>query len=249
MALTKEEKKVLVLPVLIALLIVGAGGYAWHLTARVTLMQEMIERTRLQIEENREHLHALKGFEQQEQFHHQYRLDEWIPMFDNKLAVGLFLTEKTQHVLDSVGAVQKNWKLTTPEASVNPFIAEFNLVAVFPSYEALVQFLRQMEETPPPLLPQEIEVVKTGIAGDLVTLGQQLVEEVFQLFGFLQDAFVDLVIDGFTAVAISFFQEGTGFLKGHLLAVDTNGHFGEDAAILLGFELHFRSERNIIITE
>ena len=168
MVLTKDEKIALILPIVLALLIIGVAGYSKHLSSRQKLVHQMIMQTNTKINADQEHLYALQDFAESERFHHQYRLDEWIPLFNNTLEVDLFLTQKIQRGLSAVGATKEDCNLQIPQAVTTPRIGEFHVQAFFPSYPALLEFLRAMEESPPPVLPQEVEIVKTGITVETI---------------------------------------------------------------------------------
>ena len=163
MVLTRDEKIALVLPILLALLIAGVAIYSKHVSSRQQLIHEMIVRTNTRINADQERLYALQDFAESERFHHQYRLNEWIPMFNNPLEVELFLNQKTQRGLSAVGAKKADCNFEIPQSVTTPRIGEFYVHAIFPSYQALVTFLRAMEDAPPPALPQEVEIIKAGI--------------------------------------------------------------------------------------
>lgn len=162
-ALTKDEKIALVLPIVLAILIAGVAGYGKHISSRQKLVHDMIRRTNIKINANHDELFALQGFAESERFHHQYRLDTWIPVFNNTLEAELFLAQKIHRGLRAVGGKKEDYTFEIPPAEASPRIGEFHVQAFFPSYPALVTFLRAMEESPPPALPQEVEILKRGI--------------------------------------------------------------------------------------
>lgn len=163
MPLTNPEKRALAVPVLMALVLIGVLGYNGYLSSQADTLREMLDRTNAAIEEGRSTLGALVELDEKELFSLQYRLNDWIPLFQNAVEVKLYLTQKIHGALSAVGAIQKDWELTPWEAESKPHLSTLRVDASFPSYAALLRFIREMEDTPPPLLPQEIAVQKEGI--------------------------------------------------------------------------------------
>jgi hypothetical protein len=163
MVLTKSEKKALAVPVLMALVIMGVLGYNWHLSSQAEILQEMIDKTGAKIREGRSTLQSLEGLDEKELFSLQYQLDEWIPLFENFVEAKLCLTRKVHAALCAVGAEEKDWILSPSDAGTTPFLGTVQLDALFPSYAALLRFIGEMEDSPPPLLPQETAIQKNGI--------------------------------------------------------------------------------------
>lgn len=163
MALSKGEKQSLIVPFMLALALMATLGYHWYLRTQNETLQTMIQRTNDQVRENRHTLEKVKQYDERQTFLHQYRIGEWIPEFENLLAVKLFLTERVERGLRSVGASGQDYELDSLEGAARTAIGEFHLAALFPSFAALVQFLREVEESPPPLFPQEVEITKEGI--------------------------------------------------------------------------------------
>jgi hypothetical protein len=163
MALTEGEKRGIVLPIMLTLALLAALGYHWRLQTQIETVRTMLQRTDDRMRENRQTLEKVKQFDERQTFLHQYRIGEWIPEFENLLAAKLFLTERVERGLRSVGASGQEYALDSLEGTARTSIGEFHVAALFPSYAALVQFLREVEESPPPLFPQEIEISKDGI--------------------------------------------------------------------------------------
>ena len=180
MALTKQEKRAFAVPALIGLLLIGLVGYNWHLSFQNRKLNEMIEKIDTRIREIQNTFKSLEKMEKEEKFYFQYRLNDWIPIFRNILEVKLYLTKKVKRVLDSVGAQEKDWEWIPLEEETKPLLSEYHLEALFPSYSALVQFIQEMENSIPPLLPQGVEIKKVGIKIDvnlIMYFGYQLKDE------------------------------------------------------------------------
>jgi len=163
MALTKLEKRSLAVPMLVALVLIGVLGYNGYLSSQADIVQKMIDRTKTQIQAGRSTLQSLNELEEKELFSLQYQLDEWIPVFQNFVAAKLYLTQKAHAALSAVGATEKDRAVSPSEVETAPFLGTFRLDACFPSYAALLRFIGEMEDTPPPLLPQAIAIRKEGI--------------------------------------------------------------------------------------
>lgn len=163
MALSKGEKQSIILPIVLVLALLAVVGYQWYLRTQGESVRTMIQCVDDQLQENRKTLLNVKTYDESQIFLHQYRIGEWIPEFENLLAVKLFLTEKVERGLRSVGASDEEYALDSLEGIAKTSVGEFHVAAMFPSYAALVEFLREVEETPPPLFPQEIEITKDGI--------------------------------------------------------------------------------------
>lgn len=163
MALTNKEKKAFLLPVLISLLLIGLGVYNGYTSTRNREIQELLEKTTSQIRTNQEKFQVLKELEGKENFYFPYRLDDWIPLFQNSLEVRLYLTQKIKSGLDSVGAKERELAWGTLETTTSPFQSQLVLEALFPSYAAFMKFLEEMEKNKPPLLPKRVEIKKAGI--------------------------------------------------------------------------------------
>ncbi|MBN2468268.1 MAG: hypothetical protein JXD19_08965 [Deltaproteobacteria bacterium] len=164
MMLTKLEKRNLIVPVALALLLLGVGAYMWHLSDQNRALQELITKTSLRINKDRATLDSLQDFDEKERIYLEFRLDDWIPVFRNGEEVKLFLTKKVEEALASVAAKEEDWQWIPSEIPPDPsHTGAFHLQALFPSYAALVVFIESLEEGVPPLLPQAVDIHKAGI--------------------------------------------------------------------------------------
>jgi len=167
MALTKQEKRVFAVPALIALILLGIIGYNWLISSQNRKLQQLIEKTNYQVKADQAKLQWLQKMRGEEKVYLQYRLNEWIPIFQNLLEVKLYLSQRVESVLNSVGAKEKDWELKPSEITKKPILSEFHLDALFPSYSALVKFIQDIENTTPPFLPQGVTIKKAGIRLDV----------------------------------------------------------------------------------
>ena len=152
MALTKQEKRVFAVPALIALILLGVVGYNWYISSQNRELQELIEKMNYQIRADQATLQSLQKMNERERVYLQYQLDEWIPIFQNSLEVKLYLTQKVKSALNSVGAKEKDWELRPSETTTKPYLSEYHLEALFPTYTALVQHLKGLIKNKLPLL-------------------------------------------------------------------------------------------------
>lgn len=161
--LTKHIKTEFFLPGLLLLMLIGIAGYNWYILSEGKAVQAFIEKTHAQIRADQTTLQLFEKMNQDKKIYLYYKLDEWIPIFQNFLEAKLFFSAKVAEALKSTGALEKEWELNTPDLTTKPYLGEFCLEAVFPSYNALVEFLKAMEESVPPLLPEGAEIKKEGI--------------------------------------------------------------------------------------
>lgn len=164
--LTRNEKKLLIVPSCLGAAILALLAYSVHLAAEQDALRDHVLRLNRGISQDVQHLREVQDFARDEQRLRLYEIDQWLPAFDNILEVRLYASQKALQELSAVGAVYQDWDLSDPADGSRPHIAEFHLTAVFPSYTALVMFLEAVEETPPPLLPQQVELIKTGMTID-----------------------------------------------------------------------------------
>ncbi|HJX30897.1 MAG TPA: hypothetical protein VJ624_03485 [Thermodesulfobacteriota bacterium] len=164
MVLTNKEKRAFILPVCIALLLVGLVVYNGHTSSQNQEIQALLEKTKAQIRTDQETVTSLKEFKEKEKLYFHYRLDDWIPLFQNPLELQLYLTKKITSSLDAVGAKGKDLTWVTSEhTSRQPLQNQFVLDVLFPSYTALMSFLEEVEKNKPPLLIQKVEIKKADI--------------------------------------------------------------------------------------
>lgn len=163
MALTKQEKTAFVLPALLAAILMGSMGYNWSLIAQLDELQARTRTMTSQIRADRLTVQTFESIKRKERAHLTFALDEWIPLVQNSLELKLFLSEKVNNALESVGAVQKEWDLRPADSTKKPHLCECYLEALFPSHAALVHFLKDIEEHAPPLLAQTAEIRKDGL--------------------------------------------------------------------------------------
>jgi hypothetical protein len=167
MPLSKQEKNVFIVPIVFALLILGLVGYNRSLSSQNRAFQELITKNDSRISQDQENIRALQQMGEKENFYLRYRLDDWIPFFENPLEVKLFLTQKVRNALSLVGGKEKSLGWKSLDSKTQPHQTEFTLEAVFPSYTALLEFVEAMEKGKPSLLPKQLGVNKTDIELDV----------------------------------------------------------------------------------
>jgi hypothetical protein len=161
MALTKPEKKAFLIPALLTVILISTMGYNFSLLAELDELQARNMTMTGQLREDLLTVQTLESIRQKERDHLTFALDEWIPLVQNSLQLKLYLSERVKNALEAVGAVQKEWDLN-PDDTNKPHLCRCYLEALFPSHAALVDFLKDIEEHAPPLLPQTADIRKDG---------------------------------------------------------------------------------------
>ena len=91
MALTNNEKRLFLVPALLGVLLLMVMLLNWYMSSQNRALQVLLHQTNVQISENQTTLNSLEDLEVYEAAYSRYRLDEWIPLFRNEVAVRLYL--------------------------------------------------------------------------------------------------------------------------------------------------------------
>ena len=163
MALTDKEKRQFLAPALLGVLLLVVILFNWYLSSHNRELQVLLHQTNAEITENQVALTSLEDLDVHEAIHSLYRLNDWIPLFSNEVAVRLYIHQRLSRSLGSASAreIQLSW--SSSEQSDTPNYTDFILTATFPSFGAMIQFLEQIENTIPPLQVVGANIDKDGI--------------------------------------------------------------------------------------
>jgi len=165
MNLTSKEKKAFILPSILALILLGLLIYNHHTLSLNQKIQLELNQIQSNIFSGQQTLSSIQKIAGKEKLYAQYQLDQWIPLFHNLLEVKLFIGQKVTSGLAKVKGKEKNllWITNETPKPHSFLIGQFSLEAIFPSYLACQNFLKEMESSQPFLIPQKVEIKKEGL--------------------------------------------------------------------------------------
>ena len=163
MALTDKEKRLFIAPVILGVLLFAVVLFNGYMSSQNRALQALLHQANVQINENQSTLMSLENLDLQEASYSRYRLDDWIPLFTNEVAVRLYLHHRISQGLEAVAGREIQLTCFPVEQSDTPNYTDFVLTAAFPSFSAMVHFLEKLEQTTPPFLIVGALIDKDGI--------------------------------------------------------------------------------------
>lgn len=152
----------MMLPGIMALVLLGAMAYYLILNQQSQTLLKEIKAVEARLEKARGSLRALEEWEGVRGSTFIWTLARWIPLFRDPLEARLKLEGRILELFREVRAIEPlvEWKISTGENG----IAQARLAArgLFPSYEALLKWLEEIEEGTPPMMPTSLEIRKEG---------------------------------------------------------------------------------------
>lgn len=152
----------MMLPGVMALVLLAAMGYYLILNQQSRTLLKEIKAVEVRVEEARGRLRALEEWESIRGPSFTWTLARWVPLFQNPLEARLKLEGRILELMREVRAMEPSVDWKTPAGQQG--IAQARLMArgLFPSYEALLKWLGELEEGTPPMIPTSIEIRKEG---------------------------------------------------------------------------------------
>lgn len=152
----------MMLPGIMGLVLLGAMAYYLILNQQSQTLLKEIKAVQAKLEEARGHLQDLEEWERVRGSDFIGTLSRWVPLFQNPLEARLKLEGRILDLSREVRALEPSveWKTQAREKGID----QARLVAkgLFPSYEALLKWLAELEEGTPPVIPTSIEIRKEG---------------------------------------------------------------------------------------
>lgn len=152
----------MMLPGIMGLVLLGAMVYYLILNQQSQTLFKEIKAVQAKLEEARGHLQDLEQWERLRGSDFIWTLSRWVPLFQNPLEARLKLEGRILDLSRELRALEPSveWKTQAGEKG----IAQARVVAkgLFPSYEALLKWLAELEEGTPPVIPTSIEIRKEG---------------------------------------------------------------------------------------
>lgn len=152
----------MILPGIAALVLLGTMAYYLILNQQSKTLLKEIKTLEAKLEEARGHMLALEEWDRIQGTGLIWTMARWIPSYQNPLEARLKLEGRILELFREARALEPSVEWKPPAGQKG--IAQARLVTrgLFPSYEALLQWLQEVEEGTPPMRPTSIEIRKEG---------------------------------------------------------------------------------------
>lgn len=152
----------MMLPGITAVVLLAAMAYYLLLNQQGHKLLGEIKALEAKLEEARGHLRALEEWEHVRGSNLVWTLSRWVPLFQNPLEARLKLEGRILELLREVRAMDPSVEWKPPDGHKGIAQARVAARGLFPSYEALLKWLREVEEGTPPMIPTSLEIRKEG---------------------------------------------------------------------------------------
>lgn len=153
----------MMLPGIMALVLIGTVVYYLILNQQSKALLKEIKVLEARLEEARGTLRALEEWERVRGSGLIWTLARWVPLFGDPLEARLRLEGRILELLREAKAAEPwvEWKASIEEKGT----AQVRMRArgVFPSYQAVVNWTKELEQGSPPMIPVSMEIRKEGM--------------------------------------------------------------------------------------
>ncbi len=152
----------MLLPGIMAVFLLGTVTYYLFLNHQNRTLLKEIRALEADLDRARGSLLALEEWERVQGSSLFRNMAQWVPLFADTLEARLRLEGRLLDVFREVKATEMSveWKNPVEEKGIAQ--ARLTTRGLFPSFEALLKWLRELEEGAPPMLPTSFEIHKEG---------------------------------------------------------------------------------------